>query len=71
MSKKSEIKEVKLPKTVQPRLEGYIAQVEIAKGNLGRYLQGICDSLGLEGQWDLDAKRMMATKVEEKPSGEE
>ena len=69
--KKDDIKEVKLPKTVQTRLQAYVAQVEVARGNLDRYLQGICDAMGLEGQWNLDVQKLMAVKVEAEPPKEE
>ena len=68
--KKDDIKEVRLPKTVQTRLQAYVAQVEVARGNLDRYLQGICDAMGLEGQWNLDVQKMMAIKVEAEPPKE-
>jgi len=57
--------EVALPETVKPRLQLYVAQLETAQANLNQYLQGICDCLGLEGQWSLDAGRMLAVKIEE------
>ncbi len=54
--------EVVLPPKVQERLRAYMAQLQQMQAGVNQYFQGICDSLGLEGEWSLDIARMMAVK---------
>lgn len=69
--------EVAIPLKAQERLRASIAQVNQMQQAINAYFQGVCDSLDLKGQWDLDAQRMVAVKrqeaapVAEQPKGAE
>lgn len=52
--------EVVLPPKVQEKIKGYLGQLQQMQAQVNQYFQGVVDSMGLEGQWDLDAKRMTA-----------
>lgn len=61
--------EVVLPQKAQDRLKGYIAQRQQMQAGINQYFLGVMDSLGLEGQWDLDPDRMVAVKIEQPVKG--
>ena len=74
-AKGQNVGEVTLPEPTQKQLKSFIDQTEQqiltiksqmrAQANL--YLQGVLNGMGLEGQWNLDAARMVLVKAETKP----
>jgi len=60
--------EVAVPVGAQPKLQQFLAMRQQAESQLTTYMQGVMDTLGLDGIWNLDVQRMVIVKVEKADS---
>ena len=62
MAIENDANEAELSPRVKARLRETFAQISQLQTNATQYYKGVIDGMGLDGQWTLDAERMMAVK---------
>ena len=61
-----ELNSLELPPKVLSRLQALLAQKNIADAQFNAYMQGVFDSMGLDGDWNLDTNTWKVTRMGEK-----
>ena len=61
------MKKIRVPDKVREGVQILLAQKTLSESNLGIYIQGYIDSLGLEGDWNLDTTKWTVTKIPKVP----
>ncbi|KKK99702.1 hypothetical protein LCGC14_2630090 [marine sediment metagenome] len=63
------MKEIKIPDKVRGQIQNLLTQKATLESNIIMYAQGYTDSLGLEGDWNIDTNKWVLTKMPKKEAG--
>ncbi len=56
--------EIPVPKSAQPALQKRVSVLQQAQRDLDQYMQGVLDTQGCDGIWQLDVRRMILVRQE-------